>query len=180
MKQNIQRTVFIGVFAALLAVLSQLSIPLPSGIPVTLHTFTVALCGYMLGWRRGALALSVYVTMGAVGLPVFSAFSGGVGILFGVTGGFIWGFFPLVILCGIGTKQRYSLAVFSGLAGLTLCQLLGVLQFAAVSGVDILQAFLLACVPYLIKDIISVVLACGISRALKKALHKSGAEVTGF
>ena len=51
--------VLVGVFAAVLAVLSQISIPLPSGIPVTLQTFAVALCGYALGWKRGLLATAV-------------------------------------------------------------------------------------------------------------------------
>ncbi len=75
--------VLVGVFAAVLAVLSQISIPLPSGIPVTLQTFAVALCGYALGWKRGLLATAVYVALGLVGLPVFSGFSGGVGSVLG-------------------------------------------------------------------------------------------------
>ena len=52
-----QRTVLTGVFAALLAVLSQIAIPLPTGVPITLQTFAVALCGYVLGPGMGGLAL---------------------------------------------------------------------------------------------------------------------------
>ena len=79
--------VLVGVFAAVLAVLSQISIPLPSGIPVTLQTFAVALCGYALGWKRGLLATAVYVALGLVGLPVCSGFSGGGGAVLAMAGG---------------------------------------------------------------------------------------------
>ena len=56
-KSRLHRMVVAGVFAALLAVLSQISIPLPTGIPVTLQTFAVALCGFALGPRLGAAAV---------------------------------------------------------------------------------------------------------------------------
>lgn len=96
----------VGVFAAVLAVLSQISFPLPSGIPVTLQTFAVALCGYALGCKRGTLAVLVYIVLGAVGLPVFANFSGGFGSLVGLAGGYIYGFLPMAALCGLGTKCR--------------------------------------------------------------------------
>ena len=62
-----QRTVLTGVFAALLAVLSQIAIPLPTGVPITLQTFAVALCGYVLGPGMGALSVGVYLALGAAG-----------------------------------------------------------------------------------------------------------------
>ena len=67
-REKITNIVMVGVFAAVLAVLSQISFPLPSGIPVTLQTFAVALCGYALGCKRGTLAVLVYIVLGAVGL----------------------------------------------------------------------------------------------------------------
>ena len=76
-KNKLQRTVMAGVFAALLVVLSQVSIPLPTGIPVTLQTFAVALCGCVLGPAVGSAAVGVYLALGAVGVPVFAGFSGG-------------------------------------------------------------------------------------------------------
>lgn len=83
-REKITNIVMVGVFAAVLAVLSQISFPLPSGIPVTLQTFAVALCGYALGCKRGTLAVLVYIVLGAVGLPVFANFSGGFGSLVGL------------------------------------------------------------------------------------------------
>ena len=90
-REKITNIVMVGVFAAVLAVLSQISFPLPSGIPVTLQTFAVALCGYALGCKRGTLAVLVYIVLGAVGLPVFANFSGGFGSLVGLAGGYIYG-----------------------------------------------------------------------------------------
>ena len=121
-REKITNIVMVGVFAAVLAVLSQISFPLPSGIPVTLQTFAVALCGYALGCKRGTLAVLVYIVLGAVGLPVFANFSGGFGSLVGLAGGYIYGFLPMAALCGLGTKMPHRvLAVVLGVAGLAIC-----------------------------------------------------------
>ncbi len=174
-KEKVIQIVMVGVFAAVLAVLSQISIPLPTGIPVTMQTFAVALCGYALGWKRGTLATAVYIALGAVGLPVFAGFSGGVGSLVGLAGGYIWGFLPMAALCGVGLKMNHRvLAVVLGIAGLAACHLFGTVQFALVSSTGPLEAFLIASVPYLIKDVISVAAAYGIAEALRFGLKKSG------
>ena len=133
-REKITNIVMVGVFAAVLAVLSQISFPLPSGIPVTLQTFAVALCGYALGCKRGTLAVLVYIVLGAVGLPVFANFSGGFGSLVGLAGGYIYGFLPMAALCGLGTKMPHRvLAIVLGVVGLAACHLCGTIQFRAVS-----------------------------------------------
>ena len=116
-KNKLQRTVMAGVFAALLVVLSQVSIPLPTGIPVTLQTFAVALCGCVLGPAVGSAAVGVYLALGAVGVPVFAGFSGGAGALVGMTGGYLWACLPVAFLCGVGAQPKSEvLAVAGGLA----------------------------------------------------------------
>lgn len=153
-----------GVFAALLAVLSQLSIPLPSGVPVTLQTFAVALCGFTLGARKGAAAVVVYLLLGAVGLPVFAGFLGGVGILFGVTGGFLWGFIAMAALCGL--KNPWLCA-----AGLVACHVPGILWFSFAAGLPLWESFLTASFPFLLKDLVSVLLAYLTARVLLRGLR---------
>ena len=64
--------VLTGMFAAVLAALSQIQIPMPSGVPVTLQTFAVALTGYVLGWQYGLASTAIYILLGAIGLPVFA------------------------------------------------------------------------------------------------------------
>lgn len=89
-----KKMVYTALFAALIAVLSQISIPLPSGVPITLQTFAVAFAGFFLGRKYGLAAVAVYVALGAAGAPVFAGFTGGAYKLVNVTGGFIWGFSP--------------------------------------------------------------------------------------
>ena len=173
-QNKVQKLVMTGMFSALLAVLSLVSIPMPTGVPITLQTFAVALCGYVLGPALGTLSVMVYLAMGAVGLPVFAGFSSGVGELLGMTGGFLWGFLFLALFCGLGvwTKKR-PLALLLGAAGLAVCHLLGALQFSLVSSSPLLQSFLLVSVPYLIKDAVSVALAYLAGTAVVLALKKA-------
>lgn len=173
-KSRVQKTVMTGVCAALLAVLSQISIPLPSGVPVTLQTFAVALCGYILGPALGTLSVLVYLVMGAVGLPVLAEFSGGVGFFASMSGGFLWGFLAMAFLCGLGTRMdNRLLAVAFGVAGLVVCHLCGVAQFALLTASGFLQAALVASVPYLAKDVISVALAYFAAVAVLTALKRA-------
>jgi biotin transport system substrate-specific component len=74
--------------AAVTAVAAQIAIPIPP-MPFTLQVLAVILSGLLLGPRYGALAQAVYVLVGAVGVPVFSEFSGGLGAILGPTGGYL-------------------------------------------------------------------------------------------
>ena len=92
MKISTKTIVTVGMFTAVLAVLSILQIPMPTGVPITLQTFAMALCGYVLGWQLGISATLLYIVLGTVGVPIFAGMSAGPGVLFGYTGGFIFGF----------------------------------------------------------------------------------------
>lgn len=149
--------VMIGVFAAIIGVLSQIAIPMPTGVPVTLQTFAVALCGYFLGAKKGMAAVFVYIMLGAVGAPVFTGFKGGFACIGGLTGGFIYGFLAMVLLCGLPIKNKH-LKIALGMAGVTALHFFGVLQYSLLTENGFIQSFLLVSAPYLIKDFISVVL----------------------
>ncbi len=164
-----------GMFAAILAILSQISIPLPSGVPVTMQTFAVALTGFVLAWKFGAISAIVYILSGAIGLPVFSGFKGGFQVLASHTGGFIWGFVIMVILCGIAADKNNKIVVsLLSMAGLAVCHVFGVVQFMIVMKMNFVESFLLASAPYIIKDIISVFLAYVIGSQVRKRLIKAG------
>ena len=90
--------VLAGMFAAVLAVISQLSIPTPAGVPVTIQVFGVALVGAVLGWKLGLCSVLVYILIGAAGLPVFANFGGGIRSLIGLTGGYIWAWPVMAVL----------------------------------------------------------------------------------
>ena len=89
-KFTTREMVLVGMFAAVLAVISQISLPMPTGVPITIQVFGVALVGAVLGSRLGTTATLVYVLLGAIGLPIFANFSGGISSIVGVTGGYIW------------------------------------------------------------------------------------------
>ena len=186
---RIYNLVLSGLFAAITAVLTLITIPMPSGVPITLQTFAVALAGYTLGFARGTISTIVYVAIGAVGLPVFSGMQGGVGVIAGPTGGFIIGFILLTACCGAavrltGVKYRNNrkaatqsiltatIALVFGIIGLAFCHVLGTLQYAFVSNRNFGEAFMLVSLPYIVKDIVSVVGAYFVGSQIKGRVIK--------
>ncbi len=175
---SVKKLILTAMFAAVMAVLSQICIPLPSGIPLTLQTFAAALCGYMLGARSGMTAVVVYILTGAAGMPVFSGMKGGVPILAGITGGFIWGLLPMAFMCGIGRRGgRVGTAVIGGAAGLLFCHVCGVLHCANISDTGFAAAFLASSAPYLFKDMIMLPGAVLISMRTERRLKSAGKRV---
>ena len=168
---------FTALMSAVLCVISLISIPLPSGIPLTLQTFAVALCGYLLGIKLGFISLLVYLALGAVGLPVFSHAQGGLQVLFGgPTCGFLIGFIPLVLFCGISLcftwkKGGIYLRPAIGIIGLLLCHVCGISQYASVTETPFITAFCVVSLPLLLKDALLVIGAYVVSIAIKKRIN---------
>ena len=174
-KNRTRKLAFTGMMTALLAVLSILSIPLPSGVPITLQTFAVALCGFVLGPWAGTMAVLCYLALGAIGVPVFAGMTAGFGVLIGVTGGYLWSFLLMALLCGLGRASgKRAAALALGLAGLALCHVCGCLWFAAAAHASPGEAFLLASAPYLVKDVLSVAGAYLAAQAILFGLRKAG------
>lgn len=173
MKKRILNITFAALFTAITAALSQAAIPTPFGVPLTLQTFAVALCGYVLGIKWGLASIITYILLGMFGVPVFSGFKGGAQVLFGATGGFIFGFLFLAAFCGAAEiiKNKY-LKILPGFAGLAVCHLLGTVQYALIYKMEFIPAFLLVSAPYLLKDAISVVLAFLPAVYIKRLLLK--------
>ena len=90
---------FVAVFTALVAVMAAMpAIPVGgAGVPITLQTLGIALCGMVLGPARGFLACALYLALGLIGLPIFSNFRGGLGVLAGPSAGYLVAF-PLYAL----------------------------------------------------------------------------------
>lgn len=167
-----------GMFAALLAAISQISLPMPTGMPITVQVFGVALIGVVLGWRLGLLAAVTYVLIGAVGLPVFANFRGGMGSLVGLTGGYIWSWPIMAALSGIRPKTKNPrlntllTAVFA-LLGLAIAETIGCLQWAALSGdMSVGAVFTYAMVAFIPKDVILTILAVFAGIPLRKMIFK--------
>ncbi|MCM1055371.1 MAG: biotin transporter BioY [Bacteroides sp.] len=159
--------VMTALFAAITAIFSQIAIPMPSQVAVTLQTFAVALCGYCLGAKRGTASILVYILLGAIGIPVFTGFKGGIACIASFTGGFIYGFLPFAFLCGLPLKNK-ALKIAMGLAGLLILHFFGTLHYSLLTSNGFTASFLLVSAPYLIKDAVSVVLAFFASAAFSR------------
>ena len=166
--------VYAALFAVLIAICSWISIP--ATVPFTLQTMGVFLAVSILGGRRGTLSVLVYILLGAVGLPVFAGFTGGIGILLGSTGGYIIGFlFSALAMWGIEHFfgcGRITLAI-SMLIGLAICYAFGTVWFMVVytrgNGPVSLAAVLGWCViPFLLPDLIKIAIALLIGPKIRK------------
>ena len=168
----------IGMFTAVLAVLSILQIPMPSGVPITLQTFAVALCGYVLGRKNGTLCVLLYLLLGFAGVPVFTGMTAGIGKLVGYTGGFLYGFLFLAFFCGLGLHLKNKVASFGlGVVGLLICHVLGAFHYSIIAQITFPAAFLLVSVPYLVKDILSVLGAMLVAVVILKTLARGGINI---
>lgn len=164
---------YVAIFAVTIAICSWISIP--TTVPFTLQTFAVFLAVGVLGGRRGTFAVLVYILLGAVGLPVFAGFSGGLGALLGTTGGYIIGFFFSALLYWAITNvlgEKTPVMVAAMVLGLIVCYAFGTVWFMTVyarnSGAIGLGTALGWCViPFIIPDLVKIALAVGLTRLLK-------------
>lgn len=164
-----------GMFAAVLAIFSPMAIPLPFGVPLTLQTFAVAMTAFVLEEKLGVAATGIYLLLGATGLPVFAGFAGGTGVLMGMTGGFLVGFLPMAMLCGISSRQRHLWCrILLSAVGLFCCHLFGVLHFRNVMDVGLAEAVMLSSAPYLIKDAVMMIAAYAVAGTVRRSLRTTG------
>lgn len=169
----IRNTTRCALFAALLCICSWISIPLPN-ITLTLQTFSVFLALDLLGGKWGTAACLTWLVLGAAGLPVFSGFRGGLGILLGATGGYLWGFLIAclvywVVTALFGNKTR----IFAMVLGQLCCYACGTLwySFGYLSGTFSILPTLAQCVfPYLIPDALKLFLVHRLSRRLHRVI----------
>ncbi|MBQ8740940.1 MAG: biotin transporter BioY [Clostridia bacterium] len=167
-KSKIKVIAISALFTAIIAATAWISVPTPFGVNLTLQTFGVCLAGFVLGAKAAAAATAAYIAIGAAGLPVFSSFTGGIGILFGTSGGFLWGFLLVAVLCGIaGITNKRALKYLLMVSAVLLCHAAGVIQFCVVSGVSVWAGFVTASLPFSLKDFILVFLAEFVAKKIK-------------
>ena len=168
--------VYIAVFAVVMAICSWISIP--ATVPFTLQTFGVFLAVGVLGGKRGTLSILVYILLGAVGVPVFAGFSGGIGSLFSNAGGYIIGFLVgALVMWGMEKvmgRKTWALAV-QMVVGLIVCYAFGTVWFMIMytrsAGPVGLVTVLGWCVfPFIIPDLIKIAVALGLTKSLRKVL----------
>jgi len=151
-----------SMFGALTAVGAYILIPLPP-VPITLQTLFLNLAASLLGGYLGALSQVVYILLGIIGLPVFAGGKAGLGVLFGPTGGYLFGFVLAAFVVGklIALRERPALVwvVASMLAGMVIIYGLGILQLAFVARLSVEKSVMVGALPLIPGDILKIVLA---------------------
>ena len=168
-----------ALMTAVVTVISLISLPnAVTGVAITLQVFAVALSSYLLGVKRGLLAVLSYIIIGLIGVPVFSGFRGGFDAIVGPTGGFIIGFLPLALFCGLSNhKNKIWYSILFGVIGLIVCHIFGVVQYSVYSKSGILSSAVLVSFPYLIKDLVLLLGAYFSAKVVKKALKRAKIEI---
>ena len=167
----------IALLAALIAVSAWITIPFPP-ISFTLQIFAVYAALFLLGGKRGVLAILLYLAIGAVGVPVFSGFRGGIGVLLGVTGGYLVGFLVAGLVFAAVTARGRETPFFLTLGivlSLLSCYAFGTAWYMVLyltsTGPVTLGSVLMACVvPFLLPDAVKILLAYLVATAVKKSM----------
>ena len=161
--------VYIGLFAALIAVCAWIAIPM--SVSVTLQTMAVCITAGLLGWKRGTISVIVYILLGMIGLPVFTGFKSGLAAVTGPTGGYIVGFIFTSLIIGFACDKLknkvWSNALVMAL-GILVCYLFGTVWFMIAYKVTFMSALATCVFPFLIFDAVKIAIASSLVFKLKK------------
>jgi len=174
MSQNIKLHMMIvtALFAAIIGVLAQITIPLPL-VPITGQTLAIGLAATILGSRYGTISSLLYIVMGAIGIPVFAQMSGGLGVVFGPTGGFIVGFIPAAFIIGYYLeKTSFTIiqAIIANIIGMIVTLIFGTMWLKLSAELSWTAAFISGFAPFVVVGIIKAVFAGWIGVLVRKRL----------
>ena len=170
---------FVALTIALLGVSAWVSIPI-GPVMLTLQMFAVMFAIMVLTPKQCMASIAGYLALGAIGLPMFSGMRGGIGMLMGPTGGYLWGFLlaaVVALLVREGLRRAIGEKGVSGpmvacLAFIIVTYVCGCFQYAAVVGVDLAAAFMVTIAPFAVPDLLKAVAAVLCARAVLRALPK--------
>ena len=175
-ENNTKNLVTIALFSVFISACAWICVP--SVVPFTLQTFGVFLSLIYLGGKKGTLSIILYILLGTVGLPVFSGGSGGIGVLFSLNGGYIFGllFVGIIFLLFERLGCKKYIQFISLLCGLVICYIIGALHFSLVyfqngNTITFYKAILLCIVPYIIPDLLKIYISVILGNKLKKLVR---------
>ncbi|MBR2967823.1 MAG: biotin transporter BioY [Clostridia bacterium] len=162
----------IALFVVIMAICSWISIP--TVIPFTLQTLGLFLCIGMLGGKNATFTIAVYLLMGIIGVPVFSNFTGGIGIILGAGGGYLIGFLAAAAnswLIESLLAKRKLVPLISMVVGLLLCYVIGTVWYTLVyvptTSLSALTAITTCVLPYLLPDTLKIALALFVCKRVR-------------
>jgi biotin transport system substrate-specific component len=177
---NVAMMTRVALMAAVTAIAAQITVPIEP-VPFTIQVLAVILSGLLLGPRYGALAQAIYVLVGAVGVPVFAGFRGGLGIVFGDTGGYLLAYPLAAAVAGLAARavandqrrRALSAALLCGCAALAVIYAIGVTWLSVIAGLSPAAALATGVLPFVVFDLIKVVVAALVAVAAAPAIAAS-------
>ena len=170
LKLEVKEMVQCALFTCIIAICAQISIQLPTRVPMTLQTLAIYFIALACNRRVAVISTLLYVLMGAVGLGVFSGFSGGLGAIVGPSGGFIISF-PIIafVISTIASKKesvvRWAIALYIGSA---LCYGIGTAYFIFVTKASLMTALSACVLPFLPGDTAKIIASVTLAKKLKR------------
>ena len=170
---SVKEITLVGIATAIMGIFSQLSLPIPfTTVPLTLQTFGLVIISVVLGKKIGTFSILIWALLGTIGIPVFSGFSSGIGILLGPTGGYIIGFIFMAFIIGYSSSNKNKVILFLGVyIGQAIQYTFGVIQLKIVLGLNMKNALLAGLYPFLLKDIMTITIAVIIALSVKNSLR---------
>lgn len=172
---SIKNIALIGVITAVTCILAPMSVPIGL-VPISLTNLVIYFGLYILGTSKGTISYLVYLLLGLVGLPIFSGFSAGPQKLFGPTGGYLIGFIPMAIIAGIFIEKsgrKIVLSMVGMILGTAVCYAFGSAWLAYQAHMTFWEAIAVGVSPFIIGDLIKMVLAALVAPQIYKALVRA-------
>lgn len=176
---------FVGLTIAIMGVSAWVAIPF-GPVLLTLQMFALMFAIMVLTPKQCMAAIAGYLVLGAVGLPMFSGMRGGIGMLMGPTGGYLWGYLLGAVAAllvrealgralggakSLGGTKAFAVDMMACLAFIAVTYVCGCFQYAAVVGVDLAAAFAVTIAPFAVPDVLKAVAAVLCARAVKRAIR---------
>ena len=162
----------IALMAAVTCILGPLTIPI-GPVPVSLVPLAIFLSVYLLGTKKGTIAVLLYLLIGAVGVPVFSGFTGGLGKLAGPTGGYLIGYVFMALIAGwfiYRFHDRVAIQFLGMLLGLLVLYAFGTAWLSISAGMSFQAALMAGVIPFIGFDIVKIIIAIILGRTIKKRI----------
>ena len=175
-KIRTKQMVLIALMTAVTCVLGPLSIPLPfSPVPISLTNFAIFLAIFVLGMKNGTISFIIYLLLGAVGVPVFSSFRGGLQVLAGPTGGYLIGFIFLALIMGFALDhfdRKLVPTIIGMIIGMAVCYTFGTVWLAKLLSLSFKEGLMMGVIPYLAGDVAKIIIAAIVGPKLYGATQK--------
>lgn len=175
-KIRTKQMVLIALMTAVTCVLGPLSIPLPfSPVPISLTNFAIFLAIFVLGMKSGTISFIIYLLLGAIGVPVFSSFRGGLQVLAGPTGGYLIGFIFLALIMGFALDhfdRKLVPTIIGMIIGMAVCYAFGTVWLAKLLSLSFKEGLIMGVIPCLAGDAAKIIIAAIVGPKLYGATQK--------